>query len=227
MNISIVIPAYNEEDNIYPLYIKIKQAIALIPSLNQYEIIFIDDCSIDSTWNKMLSLKNEHIKIFKHEKNSGKSYALETGFKKSKYEIIVTMDADLQNDPSDMPALIKKINEGYDCVCGWRKERKDPFIKILASKIANLIRRFVIKDNFKDIGCGLRVFKKECLNNVKFFKGYHRFLPFLIQKQGYNVTEHPIKHHPRKFGKTKYGTLNRIFKTTFDLYYVKKHYDSN
>lgn len=222
MDVSIVIPVYNEEKNIKPLYTALYQAAKNSKVIENYEIIFVDDGSTDKTYGELNSIKDSKLHIIRFKKNRGKTTALNCGFKKTKYDVIATLDGDLQNDPSDIEGMLKKLKQGYDCVCGWRYNRNDSLLKIMSSKIANFIRRLVLKDKFHDIGCGMLVFKKSCLRGLIFFEGIHRFFPILIQKAGYKVTEHKIKHHPRKFGKSKYNIRNRIFKSLKDLIYVKR-----
>jgi len=222
MNISIVIPAYNEGDNIEPLYSSLVRALKNSDLITDYEIIFVDDGSTDQTYSNLMSIRDKKVHTIRLKHNMGQSAALKEGFKKAKNEIIVTLDADLQNDPSDIEGMVRKLLGNYECVCGWRYEREDPFVKVVSSKIANWIRHIVLKDGFHDMNCGMRVFKKKCLCDVELFDGAHRFLPFLIQLRGHRVTEHKIRHHPREFGESKYNIQNRIFKTLCDLIYVKK-----
>ncbi len=219
--VSIVIPAYNEEGNINLLYSALKRAIERSGIIKNYEIIFVDDGSTDKMHYKLHSLKDDRLKIIKLNKSTGLSNALKTGFEAARNDIIVTIDADLQSDPSDIPGMLKKLEEGYDCVCGWRYERKDPFIKRISSKVANFVRRIVLKDNFRDITCPLKVFRKECIKNIKLFNGFHRFFPFLLQRKGYKIIEYKVKHYPRRFGKSKYGIRGRMIKAVADLFYVK------
>jgi dolichol-phosphate mannosyltransferase len=222
MNISVVFPAHNEEDNIKPLYSSLVRVLENSDLITDYEIIFVDDGSTDQTYSNLVSIKDRKVHTIRLKHNMGQSAALKEGFKKAKNEIIVTLDADLQNDPSDIEGMVRKLLGNYECVCGWRYERADPFVKVVSSKIANRVRHIVLKDGFHDMSCGMRVFKKECLCDVELFDGAHRFLPFLIQLRGHRVTEHKIRHHPRKFGESKYNIQNRIFKTLCDLIYVKK-----
>jgi len=223
MKVSIVIPAFNEENSVEILFSFLKQAIEKIDGIDDYEYIFVDDGSRDSTYNKLASLSknNKKVSIIKLDKNTGLSNALHVGFEASHNEIIVTMDADLENDPSDIPGMLEKLNEGYDCICGWRHQRKGPFIKKISSNIANSVRRFILGDNFNDITSPLKVLRRECLKDITFFNGYHRFLPYFIQLKGYKVLEYKISHNPRKFGKSKYGVFNRIFKVLIDVCYVR------
>lgn len=162
MKIPIIIPVYNEEDNVVILYRRLKNTLEKIKNslVKDYEIIFVDDGSTDNTYSNISKLKDEKLKIIKFKKNYGKTSALDAGFKHAKGNIIVTMDADLQNDPKDIPKLLKKLFEGYDCVCGWKKVRKDTFIKNISSKIGNHVRRLFLKDGIKDALSPLKVFKK-------------------------------------------------------------------
>lgn len=219
--ISIVIPAYNEEDNINLMYSALKRIVEGSDIIKNYEIIFVDDGSTDKTYDKLRSLKDDKVKVIKLNKNTGMSNALKTGFDAAHSETIVTIDADLQSDPLDIPGMLKKLNEGYDCVLGWRHKRSDPFLKRISSKIANSVRRFVLKDGFQDITCPLKAFKKECIKDINLFDGFHRFFPFLLQMKGYKIIEYKVKHHQRRFGRSKYGIINRIFRVIADLFYVK------
>jgi len=222
MNISIIVPVYNEEENIESLYATLIETLRNIDVVDLYEVIFVDDGSTDQTYSKLKSINNNKVNVIRLKKNMKKTAALHTGFKEAMFEIIATLDADLQYDPLDIREMLKKIEEGYDCVCGWRYNRVDPFIKKISSKIANYIRKFALKDNFHDMGCGMIVFRRECINNIEFFNGAHRFLPSLVQIQGYRVIEHRVKHKARKFGKSKYNIHNRIFETLSNLIYIRK-----
>jgi len=220
-NISIVIPVYNEEQNIKPLYSKLKKAIENW-NIKDYEIIFIDDGSTDKTYDELTLIKNEKVNLIKLKNNAGKTNALMLGIKNAKHDIIVTLDGDMQNDPEDIKGMLKKLNQGYDCVCGWRFNRDDPFIRKASSRIANFVRKSVLKDNFHDVGCGMIMFKKSCIKSLLFFEGAHRFFPILIKDGDNRTVEYKIKHYPRKFGKAKYNVRNRIFKSLNDLIYIKR-----
>ena len=218
MDISVVVPAFNEGGNVLPLY----EALCDVLKGIRYEIIFVDDGSTDETYHKLRSIKDKQVRIICHKQNRGQSFALKSGFENARYGFVLTLDADLQNDPADIPHLIEKINEGYDCVCGYRLKGGYGFVKAVSSKIANTVKQIVLRDGLKDISCPLRLFKKECLDGVELFDGSHRFLSYLIQLNGYKVFQIPVNHQVRKAGKSKYGVSNRIFKVLADLLYVKR-----
>ena len=222
----MVIPVYNEEDNIPFLWEELK---GVLKSLKKdYEVIFVDDGSTDNSFDllKRISDKEECVRVIKLKKNCGQSAAFDVGFKKAKGKIIVTMDADLQNDPKDIPHLLEVI-EDYDVVCGWRYNRKDPWLKRVSSKIANFIRNKLTGEEIKDIGCSLKAFRKECVTRLKLYDGMHRFFPTLAKLEGFKVTEVQVNHRPRLFGRTKYNIRNRIFRSFIDLLavcWMKKRY---
>ena len=216
MKISIVIPIYNEEGNIRILTEKIKET--LNPITKDYEIVFVDDGSRDQSYNilKELAKKDKKIKVVKFIKNFGQTAALTSGFRAAKGDIIISMDGDLQNDPSDIPRMIEGINRGYDVVCGWRHNRKDPSLtKKVPSLLASKIRRFA-GDKTHDSGCTLKAYKKKAVNDLKLFGETHRFIPLILRSQGFKIAEIKVKHHPRKFGQTKYG-MKRLWRGFFDL----------
>lgn len=187
--------------------------------LINYEIIFIDDKSTDNTLENLIQILNLNpkVKIIKHNKNFGQTAALNTGIENSTKEIIITIDGDLQNDPEDIPNLLTRLNDGYDMVCGWRYDRKDPIIsKKIPSIIANKFRRLITKEKIHDSGCSLKAFKREILTNISLFSDAHRFLPTILKLEGFKVGEVKVKHRPRFSGKTKYGTL-RIVRGFLDL----------
>lgn len=206
MKISIITTAYNEEMNVLPFYESIKKALGEI----DYELVFVNDGSTDRTLDEIKKIKDERIKIIS-EDHRGKAFALYSGLQNAKNEIIATIDADLQDDPSDIIRLLNKLNEGYDFVCGWRYERKDGIVKKISSKIGNLFLRVFFSVYLHDNNCPMKVFKKECVQNVLFFEHLHRFLTVLAKIQGYKVGEEKVKHYPRKYGKSKYGIRNRMF----------------
>ena len=220
IDLSILIPVYNEEFNLKELYNKL---IYVLSKINKsYEIIFIDDGSTDGSFNilKELNKKDQRVKIIKFRRNFGQSSALNIGFKNNKGKIIITMDADLQNDPEDILHLIEKIEEGYDVVCGWRHNRKDSFSKRIISKLANLLRRILIKEKIHDAGCTLRAYKKEAIENLDLYGENHRYIASLIAFKGLSITEIKVKHHKRLKGKTKYG-FERLLNGFLDLLYIK------
>jgi glycosyltransferase involved in cell wall biosynthesis len=212
--ISIVIPVFNEEHNIAPLYDKLK---GVIDQIKEYEILFIEDGSTDNTYEeiKKINKKNKRIKCIRMRKNFGQTPALLAGFKQAKGDIIVTMDGDLQNDPSDIPRLIKKISE-VDVVNGWRYKRKDTFGKKIASKISNWLARKLTGLKIHDFGCTLKAYKSECLIDLELFGEMHRYIPALLAWRGYRVSEIKVNHLPRKHGKSKYG-LSRLLNGVLDL----------
>lgn len=217
--ISIVIPVYNEEENLPPL------AETIVPVMQNikepYEIIFVDDASTDKSLAvlKSLAAKYTSIRLLRFTANCGQSAAFDAGFKSARGEIVVTLDADLQYDPQDIPKLLEKINE-YDVVCGWRKRRQDPWLKLISTKIANAVRNKLSGEDIKDTGCSLKAFKKTYLANLKMYKGMHRFLPTLLKMQGAKVTEVEVRHFPRRFGVSKYNIRNRMFRAFLDLLFV-------
>lgn len=221
LRISIVVPAFNEEGNIAGVVKWIDSALVASSIIADYEIILVDDGSTDSTLLEMKVFDHPRFKIIHWEKNRGKTSAIKAGVIEAAYNTIATLDADLQNDPSDIVPMVERILEGADFVQGVRLRRCDPWIKRLSSRIANFFRRFVLGDKFSDINCGLRVFKKECFLELNVFEGAHRFFPTLVQQNGRRVEEHFVKHFPRQSGISKYNTRNRLLLTLTDLIRVK------
>lgn len=218
---SIIIPVYNELGNLDTLYQNLKTGLYAYEG--KYEIIFVDDGSNDGSYEKLKAFAQENpvVKLLKFRRNFGQTAAISAGIDHSSGDIIVFLDADLQNDPSDIPLLLKKIEEGYDVVCGWRKKRKDKiFYRKLPSLIANNIIRKVSHVNIHDIGCSLKAFRREIIKEINLYGEMHRFLPILAARIGAYITEIPVKHHPRIHGKSKYG-LNRTYKVLLDLITVQ------
>lgn len=218
-HISIVIPVYNEQENLAFL---VEGLVPVMASLARpYEVVFVDDASTDRSLEvlKELSRKYPCIRIAKFETNSGQSAAFDAGFKLAGAEVVVTMDADLQYEPRDIPRLLEQLRS-CDVVCGWRKIRHDPWLKRISTKVANTVRNILSAETIKDTGCSLKAFKKESLLNLKMYKGMHRFLPTLLKMQGAKVCEIEVKHLPRKFGRSKYNIRNRLFKSFLDLLFV-------
>lgn len=226
IEISVVIPVFNEEENL-PLLIP--QLYGVLEKLEKpFEIIFVDDGSQDQSRNIIKeSIKNyPQIHMIGFKENCGETAATEAGLRGAKGRIIITMDADLQNDPNDIPRMLEYLKE-YDMVTGWRQKREDPCIKRITSKIANRIRNWLSGESIRDSGCTFRAFRRECSKNIKLFKGMHRFLPTLIKMEGFSVIEIPITHHQRRFGVSKYTTLNRMWSAFIDLLavrWMKKRY---
>ncbi len=199
--ISVVVPLYNEEDNVKELH---KRIVLACKKLKQeYEIIFVDDGSTDKTVSNAKKLSP--LTLIEFRKNFGQTAAFDAGFKASSGNIIITMDGDLQNDPSDIPLLLNKMNEGYDIVSGWRKKRHDSVEKKVFSRTANLLRKILLKDSIHDSGCSLKAFKKQALESVDLFGEMHRFIPAILEFDGWKVGEVEVSHHPRVHGKTKYN----------------------
>ncbi len=212
MKISVIIPAYNEEGNVVLLFEKIKKALVKY----DYEVIFVDDGSTDNTFNRLNSIKDKHLKIIKFRKNFGQTAAWSAGFSQAKGDIFVTLDADLQNDPADIPLLLEKMKEGYDAVSGWRVNRRDSISKKVFSKIANHFRRLLISDPIHDAGCSLKAYKKECFDEIELFGDMHRYIISLLGWKGFKIGEVKVGHYARRFGKTKYGII-RILRGFVDL----------
>lgn len=217
-DISIVIPLYNEVDNIEPLC----RAILGVMQDRSYEVIIVDDGSTDGSTEKLKEWCSLHtnFRSIHFKKNAGQTAAMDAGFKYASGEYVVTLDADMQNDPSDIPKLLEKL-DAYDMVCGWRQKRNDPWIKRISSKVANSIRNKLSDEDIKDTGCSLKAYRRECLNKIKLYNGMHRFLPTLFKLEGFSVTEVIVNHYPRKFGKSKYGVFNRAFRAFLDLLVVR------
>jgi glycosyltransferase involved in cell wall biosynthesis len=199
--LSIVVPLYNEEGNAKELH---RQILAACQALGKpFEIIFIDDGSKDGTIKDCEGLTP--LTLIKFRKNYGQTAAFDAGIKQATGEIVITMDGDLQNDPKDIGLLLSKMDEGFDVVSGWRWQRKDTFMKKLSSRMANLLRKILVEDNIHDSGCSLKAYKRECFKDVDLFGEMHRFMPAILQFDGYKVGEVKVSHHPRIHGKTKYN----------------------
>jgi glycosyltransferase involved in cell wall biosynthesis len=214
--ISIVIPLLNEEESILPLINEIRKAIK--PINKPYEVIFVDDGSTDSSLKviKDAAKTDTRLKYISFRKNYGKSAALQVGFKTATGDAIITMDADLQDDPHEIPNLLKKLDEGFDLCSGWKKERFDPFIKKYSSRFFNFVTRMISGIKIHDFNCGLKAYRREVVQNLNVYGELHRYVPVLAKWQGFTVTEIPVKHHKRRYGKTKFG-ISRFFKGFIDL----------
>lgn len=221
LDYSIVIPVYNEEANIHPLYNELKPVMETMGK--GYEILFVDDGSRDRTpWAlRTLHKRDKKVRVIRLRKNYGQTAAMSAGFDHAKGKVIVTMDGDLQNSPKDIPRLIAQIDKGYDVVSGWRFHRKDPgFSKKIPSKLSNrLVRRFTGLP-LHDFGCTLKAYRKEALEDVELYGEMHRYIPALVAWQGYSVTELKVEHRARTRGQTKYGA-SRLLRGFLDLMNIR------
>ena len=216
-DLSIVIPIYNEEENIIPL---IEIIDKVLDKKYYYEIIFVDDGSTDKTkellQNIMLDAEEDRLKVLHFKINKGQTKAIMEGYNLAKAPIVVTMDGDLQNDPRDIPILLSKLSENYDLVCGWRADRKDTVSKKLLSFGSRLISKILGGNVVHDSGCTLKAFNKLQIPKLNLFGESHRFIPLILKNEGYNITEVKVKHHKRAYGKTKYG-IKRLWRGFFDM----------
>jgi glycosyltransferase involved in cell wall biosynthesis len=216
--ISVVVPCHNERENLAPLVTAIRAALE--PTGRGYEIVLVDDASADGSWDLMKTLG---VRGLRFEYNCGQSAAMWAGIQAARGAIIVTLDADMQNPPAEIPRFLEALKNS-DCVCGDRRAaraRGDDWLRRVSTRIANGVRNRLSGETIADAGCCFRAFRRECVGNVKFFKGAHRFLPTLIKMEGYRVTEIPISHDPRRAGKSHYGVWNRLFKSFADLLAVR------
>jgi glycosyltransferase involved in cell wall biosynthesis len=221
--ISLVIPCYNEEGNLRELVTAIRAAVE--PLQISYEVVITDDCSRDKSWEilKDLAAADPRIRVQRLVTNCGESAASFAGLKAARGKYLCTLDADLQNDPRDLPKFLAALQH-YDCVCGTRVKARgqgDNFIRVASSRIANAIRNQLSGEQISDAGCTYRAFKRECVENLKFFKGMHRFLPTLFKIEGHTVTEIEVSNHPRFAGQSHYGMWNRLFASFHDLLAVR------
>ena len=214
--VSIVVPLYNEEESLKPLYVELKKVLRAINI--DHEIIFADDGSTDKSLSiiKEFAKPDNRVKYISFRKNYGKAAALQVAFKIATGDAVITMDADLQDEPSEIPNLLKKLDEGYDLVSGWKKKRFDPFIKKYTSRFFNYITRLFSGIKIHDFNCGLKAYRKEVADSINIYGELHRYIPVLAAWQGFRITEIPVKHNPRRYGKTKYG-ISRFFKGFVDL----------
>jgi len=214
--LSIVVPLYNEDESLKNLYSEIIKSLGKFS--RNYEIVFVDDGSTDKSLEviKQFARNDRNVKYVSFRKNYGKSAALNAGFARTTGDYVITMDADLQDDPAEIPSLINKLEEGHDLVSGWKKVRFDPFIKRHTSRFFNAVTRISSGINIHDFNCGLKAYKGEVTKNINIYGELHRYIPVLAAWQGYKISEVPVRHHSRKFGKTKFG-ISRFFKGFVDL----------
>ena len=213
--LSVVVPLYNEEANVPILQEELRVAL----KGRDYEIIFVDDGSVDRTAARIETAPN--IRLIRFEKNSGQSAAIYAGVTATRGGTLVIIDGDLQNDPADIPKLLAEIARGAHLVCGYRVQRRDTLLKRATSRIANAVRSRYTKDGVRDTGCTLKAMRRECMSTLLPFKGMHRFIPALVKAAGYRLVEVPVNHRPRRFGQSKYGLGNRALRATVDMFGVR------
>jgi dolichol-phosphate mannosyltransferase len=218
-SISVVVPAFNEADNVPQLVGELHAA--LLPLACNYELIFVDDASTDDTLAvlRRLAMSDGRLRILRHGRNTGQSAALATGLRAARGETIVTLDADLQNDPADIPRLLRAL-EDCDAVSGVRQRRRDCWSRRVSSRVANAIRNWALGESIADVGCALKAYRRQVLRGIPLFDGMHRFLPTLVRWNGGRIRELPVGHRARCHGTSKYGLGNRIFRVTVDLFGV-------
>ncbi len=216
IDISLVIPLYNEEESLRPLHEQVSQALGAVGC--SYEIIFVDDGSTDGSFAVLEELHraDEHVRALQFRRNFGKSAALSAGFREAKGEIVITMDADLQDDPQEIPHFLAAIEQGYDLVSGWKFPRRDPWTKTLPSRLFNWTTRLLTRVNLHDLNCGFKAYRREVVEEISIYGELYRYIPVLAHWQGFRVTEIKVRHHPRPFGRSKYG-LSRFGRGFFDL----------
>ncbi|MBX3043488.1 MAG: glycosyltransferase [Candidatus Kapabacteria bacterium] len=210
--ISVVIPLLNEVDSLPELSLLLEEELAK-SAKGRYEVIFVDDGSTDGSYDmiKQINRRNKRFKCIRFRRNYGKSAALSVAFQKAKGKVVITMDADLQDDPSEIPNLLSKINDGYDLVSGWKKKRYDPISKTMPSKLFNYVTSVASGIKLHDFNCGLKAYKKSVVKTVKIYGEMHRYIPALAHWEGFKVTEIPVQHHPRRYGKTKFGVSRFVY----------------
>lgn len=218
--LSVVIPAYNEEANVEPCFRELAEVLERLG--RPFEAIFVDDGSTDGTFGALAKLagRDRRVRVIRFRRNAGQTAALDAGFRAARGDVVVTMDADLQNDPQDIPALLAAL-ASCDAVCGWRVHRQDPWAKRLASRVANGVRQHFTGDGVHDTGCMLKAFRRDALRRLRLYRGMHRFLPALMGIEGLRVTEVPVGHRPRRAGRSKYGTWDRLWVGLADLWAVR------
>lgn len=225
--VSVVVPFYNEEENVPVLAAKLDQ---VFDSLADYdaEYLFVNDGSKDNTRKELerLQAANPRVRALHLVENRGQSAALVAGMRRARGEYILILDGDLQNDPVDFPKMLKLLDE-FDCVCGYRAKRQDTWVRKMSSKIANNVRRAILDDGIRDSGCGSKGFRKRCVEHIVSFNGVHRFFAVMVRNAGFTLTECEVTHHPRVHGVSKYGIHNRLWRGIYDLFgvrWLKKRY---
>ena len=220
VEISAVIPVFNEEENLPVLIPKVMEVFNQLSKV--YEVIFVDDGSSDNSRKilREMAIQYSTLRVLGLKENRGLSTALLAGMREARGDILITLDSDLQNDPADIPRLLQCLDQ-YDMATGWRQKRDDPWLKRIASKIGNGVRNRLSGEAIHDSACTLRVFKRECIQDIPVFNGMHRFLSTLVKREGFRIVEVPVSHHPRRFGKSKYNIRNRMIRSFTDLLAVR------
>ncbi len=221
-DLSIVIPVYNEEESLPVLWSEIRDALA--PTGLNYETIFVDDGSRDRSAEIVRAYRDEdkRVRLVRLKANAGETAATDAGFKTARGRYVVTMDADLQNDPRDIPGMLKHLDQ-WDAVTGWRVNRAagDSVVRRVSSRVANRVRNALSDETIQDSGCTFRAFRRECLRDLVLYRGFHRFIPTVLRMRGFRVLEVPVNHRPRRFGRSNYGISNRAFRAFVDLLVVR------
>ena len=216
-SLSVVVPVFNEERSLEPLFNELRAYLA--PLGRDWEVLFVDDCSADASLDRIRQLAAAHpqVSYISFAANRGQSAAFAVGFQAARGEIIITIDADLQNDPADIPAMLRRFDEGYDMVTGWRASRQDTWPKRLASRLANAVRNALTAEQVRDTGCSLKLMRGAMVRSIPMFAGMHRFLPTLMRMEGAKVAEMKVRHRPRRYGSSKYSAFGRIKTVLPDL----------
>lgn len=221
--LSIIIPVHNERENIKPLYEEL--TAVLNQTKIKWEILFIDDGSTDGSSAEIKGLETEgHVQLLRLTRCFGQSAALACGFEHARGATLITMDADAQNDPQDIPALLQELEKGFDVVCGWRRRRQDNFLRTLASSMANRLIRLITETSLNDFGCTLRAYRKEALGELQIMGDMHRLLPAYLAWAGAKITQIPVNHRPRLRGRSKYGLISRTWKVILDAFLLKFYF---
>jgi glycosyltransferase involved in cell wall biosynthesis len=222
IDLSVVLPVYNEEENLPVLWPELRGVLDTLAL--SYEIVFVDDGSRDRSADIVLGFRelDRRVRLVRLKENAGETAATDAGFKASRGRRVVVMDADLQNDPRDIVRMLHEL-ERWDAVTGWRVRRGDgdSVVRRVSSRLANAVRNRISQDSIQDSGCTFRAFRRECLRGLVLYRGFHRFIPTLLRMRGYRVLEIPVNHRPRRFGRSKYGVMNRAFVAFADLLVVR------
>lgn len=220
LDLSLVIPVYNERDNLAPLVAEI--TASLRGAGWRYEVLMVDDGSTDGSVDALVALRRDHpeLRIVRLARNAGQTAAMDAGFHRARGAVVVTLDADLQNDPADIPLLVREM-EGWDAVVGVRRVRRDSLVRRVSSRVANYVRNRLSDETITDTGCSLKAYRREAVARLRLYRGMHRFLPTLLKMEGFRVREIPVGHRPRAHGQSKYGISNRLVPSFVDLLAVR------